>query len=55
MFDYHPEAETNTTAIRITVGTKTDFIKVTVTELLVIIYISIYLTDEIREVRNNLL
>ncbi len=55
MFDYHPEVETNTTAIRLTVGAKTDFIKVTVTELLVIIYISIYLTDEVREVNCILL
>jgi hypothetical protein len=50
MFDYHPVVETSTTAIRITVAGKTDFIKVTVTELMVIIFVSIYFTDEIREV-----
>lgn len=50
LFDYYPDKEVNTTVIRITIGGKIDFIKVTVTELIVIIFVFIYLTDEIREV-----
>ncbi|CAF0775680.1 unnamed protein product [Brachionus calyciflorus] len=49
LFDYYPDKEVVSTVIRITVYNKTDFIKVTATELVVIICVFIYLTDEIRE------
>jgi len=35
----------------ITVGNKNDFIKVTITELLIIICVSVYLVGEVREVK----
>jgi hypothetical protein len=35
----------------ITVGKKDDFIKVTITELLIIICVSVYLVGEVREVK----
>lgn len=50
LFDYHPDQERITTVIRITVKDKTDFVKVTVTELIVIICVIIHLIEEIREV-----
>ncbi len=51
LFDYHPEVKTSSTVIMITVGNKNDFIKVTITELLIIICVSVYLVGEVREVK----
>jgi hypothetical protein len=50
LFDYYPEEETSSTVIRIPVKDKPDFIKVTATELVVIICVLIFQLDEIREV-----
>lgn len=55
LFDYYPDVESRSTIIRITVYEKKDFIKVTATELVVIICVIIYLTDEIREVKKKIL
>lgn len=46
LFDYYPESVVASTVIN------TERIKVTITELLVIIFVFIYLIDEIREVPN---
>lgn len=53
LFDYHPEKESKSTVIRIPVKNKPIFIKVTITELLLIIFVFIYQLDQIREVKND--
>ena len=50
LFDYYPEKETSSTIIKIPVKDKPDFIKVTATELAVIICVLVFQLDEIREV-----
>jgi len=52
LFDYQPEKESITTVIRIPVKNKPITIKVTITELLLIIFVFIYQLDQIREVNN---
>ena len=54
LFDYHPEQESKTTVIRFYVAGKPDFVKVTITELLIIICINVFLFGEIREVIKSL-
>lgn len=49
LFDYQPETNVQSTVIRIPIQGKPDFIKVTITELLIIIFVGIYLIDEVRE------
>ena len=48
LFDYRPEQESSSTVIRITIGDKIDWIKVTICELLIILCVLIFQIDEIR-------
>ena len=50
LFDYYPDKEMPTTAIRIPVGSDPAMIKVTVTELIVIICVFIFQLGQIRQV-----
>ena len=50
LFDYYPDIEASSTIIRIPIGSTAETIKVTVTELIVIICVLIYHLGELREV-----